>query len=107
MGVPAGQIIIENQALDTSGNAYYTAQILKARGLGHPVLITSAYHMKRGVKAFAAEGLVATPFACAGTGELKAPILTDILPNAGALDASSRALKEYMGLFAQDFFKRP
>jgi uncharacterized SAM-binding protein YcdF (DUF218 family) len=52
LGIPRGDVIIDNQARDTFGNSLRAKEILKARGFKAPILVTSAFHMKRAVYAF-------------------------------------------------------
>ena len=78
--------------------ARYTAKLCRQQNFVRPILITSAYHLKRALYCFKLAGLNATPFpadiqAAAG--------LTyswrHYLPRAGAFRASCQALHELVG----------
>ncbi len=61
MGVPAQHLMLENESRDTHDNAVNSAQLLKARGMHRILLVTSAYHMRRSVALFEAQGLEVVP----------------------------------------------
>ncbi len=65
------------------------------------ILVTSALHMPRARRAFERAGIAVIP---APTDFEVAPgpfDPLDLLPNAGALDGSGRAMKEWVGLWAR------
>ena len=62
LGVPEKDIILETESLTTGQNAKYSAEIIRARGFMEPVLVTSAFHMRRSVLNFAKYGIEVTPF---------------------------------------------
>ena len=47
LGVPDDKILTETKSVNTTQNARYSAEILRDKGLKKPVLVTSAFHMKR------------------------------------------------------------
>lgn len=99
LGVPADRVILEEKSRDTMENAAYTAKICAARGFRHPILVTSAFHLRRAVVAFRRNGMNVAPFpAYFHAWEGKRYGLVHFLPNAGALAESSTALREYIGL---------
>ena len=49
LGVPDDKILTETKSVNTTQNARYSAEILRDKGLKTPVLVTSAFHMKRAV----------------------------------------------------------
>ncbi len=51
-GIAPERIILEDQSIDTVGNAIYTADILASLGTEHVTLITSASHIRRAILAF-------------------------------------------------------
>lgn len=57
MGVPAEAVIEERQAMDTIGNARYSAQIMRSHGWDRCIIVSSPYHLQRAKKLFAAAGL--------------------------------------------------
>ena len=101
LGVPNDALLLEVDSRNTRENARYSARLLRQQGIGQILLVTSALHMQRAAALFRAEGLhvieAATDFEAAPpTG----PWPMRWLPDAQALDASSRALKEYLGILA-------
>jgi len=98
LGVPADQIILEDRSRDTEDNGRFTAEILRQRGYQEPLLLTSAYHLRRSVAMFRRVGVTVTPLPTNFyQGRVKA-IWADWLPEAGAMAGSARALREYLGL---------
>lgn len=97
LGVPSGAVLLEGRSRNTHENAVYTAQILREQGLGKVLLVTSALHMPRALATFQAAGVdgVAAPTDFEVMPE--PDHLMRWLPDAEALSASTRALKEYLG----------
>jgi uncharacterized SAM-binding protein YcdF (DUF218 family) len=98
LGVPAQTIVLEEASRNTRQNAAFSAALLKARGINHILLVTSALHMPRAMALFAAQGLQATP-APTDFEAIQAPPpgMLAWLPDALALDLSGRAMKEIVG----------
>lgn len=99
LGVPAEMVIAEAKSRDTVENAAQCREILRRRGLKNPLLVTSAYHMRRSVLAFEKQGVTVTPLPAQFITSPERPFIwADLLPDAGALAGSATALKEYIGL---------
>ncbi|NVN92777.1 MAG: YdcF family protein [Desulfuromonadales bacterium] len=99
LGVAEEQMILEAKSRDTRENALYCSEIVRQRGFRRPVLVTSAYHMRRSIQAFKKEGVMVTPLpAQFVTGKALPLLWADCLPSANALLHSSSALREYAGL---------
>ena len=100
LGVPAQAIVLEETSRSTRENAAFSASLLKARGIDHILLVTSALHMPRALPLFKAQGLQVTPaptdFEC---NQAPPPGLLAWLPDAGALNGSALAMKEIVGLW--------
>ncbi len=97
LGVPPEVVRLEGRSFNTHENAIYTAEILREEGLGRVLLVTSALHMPRALATFQAAGVDA---AAAPTDFEVMPEpdhLIRWLPDADALSASTRAMKEYLG----------
>lgn len=62
LGVPEEQILVETRSINTTQNARYSAEILRAQGLTQPILVTSAFHMKRAVLNFEKQGIDVVPY---------------------------------------------
>lgn len=99
LGVPEAMVLIEDKSRDTMENGKFTREIIDRHGFRQPILVTSAYHIRRSIEAFRRAGITVTPLpAQFNTGKHLPPILTDYLPSAVALNASAKALREYLGL---------
>jgi uncharacterized SAM-binding protein YcdF (DUF218 family) len=87
---------VESRSRDTFQNAQFSAPLLKAAGVTRIVLVTDADHEWRAAQEFTATGLAVLP-APEGLYEPHAHRLVHYVPNAAALDASTRALYELLG----------
>jgi uncharacterized SAM-binding protein YcdF (DUF218 family) len=99
LGVPAEAVWLEERSRNTRENAVHTAKILEAQGIGPMPLVTSALHMPRALATFRAAGINAIPAPTDFEVEVRPRVFLDWLPDAEALAASTRALKEYPGLW--------
>jgi uncharacterized SAM-binding protein YcdF (DUF218 family) len=97
MGVPAQRIVLENQSRDTHDNAVFTAQMLKASGIHRILLVTSAYHMRRSLALFEAQGLEVVPAPTDFQQLVAEQVVPDWLPLIGNLAQSTDALHEIVG----------
>jgi len=62
LGVPDSKIIVEDRSRDTIENAKFTQEICARSGYNTPILLTSAYHMKRALLSFKKTGIKVLPF---------------------------------------------
>ena len=62
LGVPESKILVETRSINTTQNARYSAEILRAQGLTQPILVTSAFHMKRAVLNFEKQDITVVPY---------------------------------------------
>jgi uncharacterized SAM-binding protein YcdF (DUF218 family) len=100
LGVPAQAIVLEEASRNTRQNAAFSASLLKARGLEHILLVTSALHMPRAFALFKAQGLQVTPAPTDFEASQEPPSgLLAWLPDASALNGSALAMKELVGLW--------
>lgn len=98
-GVPAEAILLEERSLTTRENALFSYSILKARGIRHILLVTSAVHMPRAAAVFRKAGFEVTPApADFRTGWGGGAGFWGWLPDAGYLMRSDLAVKEWVGL---------
>lgn len=101
LGVPAQAIVLEETSRNTRQNAAFSAVLLKARGIEHILLVTSALHMPRALALFEAQGLQVTPAPTDFEASQDQPFgLLAWLPDAGALNGSAMAMKEWVGKLA-------
>jgi len=99
IGIPANKIIIEGASRDTMENAKNSKIICNNLGYKNPILVTSAYHMKRAVLCFNKVGLPILPIpASFKTEENCLYTWQSYLPQSEYLNMSSLAIKEYIGL---------
>lgn len=99
LGVPADRVIPEERSRDTRENAAYTAEIARRAGYRDPVLVTSAFHMRRAAMEFRRAGLAATPCPAAfqtWAGKEYGP--EEFLPDGAFLHRSSAAIRERAAL---------
>jgi uncharacterized SAM-binding protein YcdF (DUF218 family) len=100
-GVPPDAILLEVDSRTTHENAVGTVQVMRAHRLRSALLVTSAMHMPRAYEVFRSAGLEVFP---APTDFWAVPpqrlTVLDWLPDAEAMEVSSRAIKEYLGLLA-------
>lgn len=102
LGVEENRLILESHSRDTEENALYCSEIVKRRGFKNPLLVTSAYHMRRAVREFSRAGVAVTPLPVQFSSGKSLPFLwAEWLPNADALMKSARAFREYFGLLFQ------
>ncbi|TSA21394.1 MAG: YdcF family protein [Betaproteobacteria bacterium] len=87
---------VEGRSNNTRENALYSAQQLKAAGIGRIYLVSQAWHLPRAIPEFERAGLVVVP---AGTGFVNTAPTTplDFLPNGGYLKHSYHASHEAIG----------
>jgi uncharacterized SAM-binding protein YcdF (DUF218 family) len=97
MGVPARDILLENASRNTRDNAAYATELLKARGMQHILLVTSAYHMRRSLALFEAHGLDVDPSPTDYQRLVTPPLLPEWLPGVSNLYQSTEALHEIVG----------
>lgn len=64
LGVPERDIVSEDNSRTTIENAFYTKEILKRMGFKRPVLVTTAYHMKRAILCFKFYNIDVIPAPC-------------------------------------------
>jgi uncharacterized SAM-binding protein YcdF (DUF218 family) len=99
MGVPSDAMIIEPRALTTRDHVIQLAPILERHNISSLLVVTSASHMRRAVATLSHLDVpiipVATGFSVVYTHEFR---LKRLLPSAGALVRSTRAMHEFIGL---------
>lgn len=101
LGIPAADILIEDQSKTTAENAAFAKKIIDSTGVlnGKAVLITSSFHIPRATETFEAAGIPVRPYPCAFSilpSSIK-PGIEDMIPDPGALGSWSGVIKELMG----------
>lgn len=97
MGVPGDRVLLENKSRNTHDNAVYSAQLLRAERLERILLVTSAYHMRRSLALFQAQGLDVVPAPTDYQRLVPEQVLPGWLPSVGNLYQSTDALHELVG----------
>jgi uncharacterized SAM-binding protein YcdF (DUF218 family) len=95
-GVPAEAILLEPRSRNTRENALHTATLVRERGLGPLLLVTSAAHMERALGCFRAVGLAPDALPV----DFRGGRGGSWLPRASALSRSTDALREMAGRVA-------
>lgn len=88
---------VEDAALTTWDNARLSAQLLRSAGVRHIVLVTHAWHLRRAVPLFEAQGLSVIPAGIQFSSTRLDSIL-DALPTPAGLRDSTFALHEWLGI---------
>lgn len=104
LGVPDAAIVGEIGSRNTVENAQAVARLLG--GDRRVLLVTSAYHVPRAVRAFSVAGLSVTPYPCDHRVTERAGIwrlgsVTDVVPSVEGLETTTHALVEYVGMLVQ------
>jgi uncharacterized SAM-binding protein YcdF (DUF218 family) len=97
LGVPADRIVLESESQVTHDEAVLTARILRARGIGACVLVTSDLHMRRALATFRREGLDVYPAIARDPLDSMRPS-QQWLPTPQGMEYSSEVVHEYVGL---------
>lgn len=99
LNVPADKIIIEDKSRSTLENAKYIAPILKKGGFKKPLLVTSAFHMKRAMIIFKGQKIEPVPYPTDYKVNLRQTINTSkFIPSIDGLCLSVIGIKELQGL---------
>lgn len=97
MGVPRSAIVLEPFSRNTHENAVYSAQLLRQRELRRVLLVTSAFHMRRAMGVFRAQGVEAIPAPTDFKRVVAEGVVPSWLPGVGNLSRSTQALHEMFG----------
>ena len=100
-------MLTEEVSRNTRENAQFTKRVLDERGFKKVLVVTSALHMPRAMKIFQSICPKVVPAPTDFEVEAERPLtLLDWLPDAGALEGSSRAFKEIVGSLVGGLFTR-
>lgn len=107
LGVPDDMIFTEENSINTTQNARFSAEILRSHGFRAPILVTSAFHMRRSVLNFAKQGIEVTPYpADYQTGKNHVFHYTKLKPDSGALWANVTVLQECLRYVVTKYIER-
>ena len=107
LGVPAGVVTLEKRSTSTTENALNVKELLARTGTEKVLLVTSALHMPRARRCFENVGLKVVPAPTDFEVIPVPPEMLRFLPDAQALEGSSRAFKELVGWLAVGWQKFP
>ncbi|GAB6260360.1 YdcF family protein [Photobacterium sp. R1] len=99
LGVPAADIVVEPDSMNTWKNAEFTSQIIRMNHFDHVVLVSSGLHMRRSELYFKHFGVLVTPVRA----DYMAARPTWI-PNWYNFVMTDFALHEYIGHLRYDFY---
>jgi uncharacterized SAM-binding protein YcdF (DUF218 family) len=88
---------VEDRAETTWDNARFSAALLQQDGIRRIALVTHAWHLRRAVPQFEAQGLAVTP-AGVGFSSSRVDDVFDLLPTPAGLRDSTFALHEWLGI---------
>lgn len=98
LGVKTEDILLENTSRNTEENAREVAKILRKNGWEKPLLITSAFHMKRALFFFMKEWVDPVPVPVAHYASLDPRAWnSSLVPSLNSLGMASLTLKEHLG----------
>ncbi len=100
IGVDEKSILTEEKSKNTAENALYSAEILQTRNVKKIILVTSAFHMRRSIALFEKRGFEIEPFPTDYRSLIPVFSWESIVPSVGALDTSTIAIKEWIGIYA-------
>ena len=99
LGVAPEDVILEAQSRDTYENARFSKAICDRRGFNKPLVVTSAYHIKRALLSFEKVGLKVAPYPCCfSTWPQMSYHWYHLLPSAASLHTTYAGLHEMLGL---------
>lgn len=97
-GIPHEHIWVEDAARNTNENARFSASILKSQGVNKILLVTEAYHMRRGEACFRKQGLEVVPAPCAFRSLETDWTWQKMIPDARTAQQNDELLHEWVGL---------
>ena len=62
LGVPDEKILLETKSVNTTQNAIYSAEIMRGKNFQRPLVVTSAFHMRRAALNFSRQGFDIIPY---------------------------------------------
>lgn len=106
LNVPPQKILIEGKSVNTTQNAIFSAQILREKNFHKPILVTSAFHMRRAVLNFNQQGFEVIP--CPS--DFLVPRVpkfhyTKLRPQSEALLLNVTVMQEVLRTFVTEKFK--
>lgn len=105
LDVPKEKILLETKSVNTTQNAIFSAEILREKKLNRPVLVTSAFHMRRAVLNFSRQGFEVIPYPTDFTVSHQPEFhYTKLRPQAEALLLNVTVLQEVLRTTVTEIF---
>ena len=105
LGVPDEKILIETKSVNTTQNAIFSAEILRQKNFSRPMLVTSAFHMKRAVLNFSRQNIEVIPYPTDYTVSHNPKFrYTKLRPQAEALLLNVTVLQEVLRTAVTEYF---
>ena len=98
LGVPRSAIVLEERSRSTYENALFCAELMREHGSERALLVTSALHMPRSLAVLKAAGVDAIPVATDFKLRNSIGNVLTWMPSAVALNRSTLALHEWIGI---------
>lgn len=98
LGIPKEDIILESKSRNTYENAFYVSKILEKKKWKKIILVTSAFHMRRALGCFKKFEIEVFAYPTDYRTLKKVVNWDTIIPSVGALETSSIAIKEWLGI---------
>lgn len=105
LGVPDEKILLETKSVNTTQNANFSAEILRQKNFTRPILVTSAFHMKRAVLNFSRQNFEVIPYPTDYTVSHNPKFrYTKLRPQAEALLLNVTVLQEILRTAVTEYF---
>ena len=98
LGVPADDILVEDESSSTYENALFSQPILADQNAQRILLITDAKHMMRSERCFVAQGFDVTPAPCRHSAAVFRWRPQSFLPRASSARSVRRSMHEWIGM---------
>lgn len=106
LGVPEDKILVEGRSVNTTQNAQFSAEIMRERGLTKPILVTSAFHMRRSVLNFEKQGIEVTAYPADYRTNTRHDFhYNKLKPSVGALDDNVIVMQEVLRAFVTRYLE--
>lgn len=106
-GIPSDRILVTTEVGNTVDESRAVLAMMRQRGWGKVILVTSSWHMPRASRLFRKAGVDFVPFAVDHhTDPYGQVMLLDLLPSAGRLRTTEQALRELYGIAFYSIFSR-
>ena len=98
-GIDDADIVLEREARNTHENAVNSLALMQENGFSSALLVTSALHMPRAAAVFRKAGVTFSPVSIDTlSSSIEARSVFAFFPNSRALDFSTQAIKEWIGM---------